>query len=514
MSERGLEFEQNLLGWLAHSPKGRQEFSGFWVPGVLENAGADRYVELLLKHGPGSAGARLRDMQHTGSIDPQDVETALRWTQGAPSGVDDAYMLEVARVYLRHRCHAVHAEQVALAADVWDDALMSAADAELRSRLALLAECEGDRNGFTAQGLAKAFSHETQEDMFKIPGYAGRMFRGRLGRGALVAFQAQPKTGKSAVLARCTVAAMRYGRRVLHVSVGDQDQFEAAARVASCEMQRNGQPYEEGSNYRGVPCCAKAMTGCDRPEYEQGGYCPLNPPVAAQYLEETEVTAILQAFPSFRPCTLCKGKPEYVPSLWWEIATETPITEDEAPEIHRQIAACGEYGRLETEFFPARKLTVKQLEEMLDARIAEGCPVDVLVVDYADMLGIDMKGKGAKWEALQFMWEELRALAATRNCLILTATQGNRAGGDMVTQNSTTAAGTRASIDNCTLVIALNQTPAERAHHLLRLSVVAARKGAFAPEHQAMTICRHDIQDPLFESWHVWRKADKRREEK
>jgi len=37
MSERGLEWEQGLVGWLAHSPKGRGEFASFYVPGVLEH---------------------------------------------------------------------------------------------------------------------------------------------------------------------------------------------------------------------------------------------------------------------------------------------------------------------------------------------------------------------------------------------------------------------------------------------------------------------------------------------
>lgn len=513
MSERGLEFEQALIGWLAHSPKGRGEFARFYVPGVLEHAGVDRYVELLLKHGPGSAGARLKDMLHTGSIDPQDVETAIRWAAGAPA-VDDAYMLETARVYLRHRCHAVHAAQVALAADVWDDGLLKAADAELRGRLAALSQERGESNGFTPAGLERAFSPEKQEDLFRIPGYAGRIFRGRAVRGGLIAFQAQPKVGKSATLARMDTAAMRYGRNVLHVSVGDEDQYDTAARIVSCEFQRNGQPYEEGRNYRGVPCCAKALCGCDNKAYEEGGYGPLNPPVAAQYLEETEVTAILQAFPSFRPCTLCKGTPEYIPGIWWETANDAPITPEEAREMHGKIVACGEYGRIETEFFKARGITVSGLAAMIDQRADSGHPVDVLTVDYADMLGIDLKGKGAKWEGLQAMWEELRGLAAEKNILVLTATQGNRSGGDMTTQNSTSVAGTRASIDNCTLVVALNQTPAERAHHLIRLSVVAARKGAFAPEHQACCISRMDIQDPFFDSWHKWVKADKRREDK
>ena len=510
MSERGLEFEQALIGWLAHSPKGRQEFTSFHIPGVMENAGADRYVALLLQHGPGSAGVRLKDMLHTGSVDPQDVETALRWAAGAPS-VDDGYMLETARIYLRHRCHAVHAEQVALAADVWDDKLLAAADAELRQRLAMFSVSQ-EPNGFTAEGLERAFSSEKQEDLFRIPGYAGKLFRGRLVRGGLVVFQAQPKIGKSATLARMDTAAIRYGRNVLHVSVGDEDQYETAARIVSCEFQRNGQPYEEGRNYRGVPCCAKSLCGCDKPEYDQGGYGPLAAPCAAQYLEETEVTAILAAFPSFRPCTICKGTPDYMPGIWWETANDAPITKEEAREMHGQIVACGEYGRIETLFFPARKVNVSQLAEMIDARTAEGCPVDVLTVDYADMLGIDMKGKGAKWEALMSMWEELRGLAAEKNILVLTATQGNRAGGDMTTQNSTTVAGTRASLDNATLLVALNQTPSERAHHLMRLSVVGARKGAFSPVHQAKCISRMDIQDPMAHSWHCYVRPDKRKE--
>ena len=511
VSERGLEFESNLIGWLAHSPPGRREFGAMFTPGVLEHAGADKYVELLLKHGPGSAGARLKDMLHTGSVEPQDVETAIRWAQGAPA-VDDDYMLETARGYLRKRCHAVHAEQAALAADVWDDALLKAADKELAGRLALLSDKES--NGFTATGAAKAFSQEKQEDLFRIPGYVGRMFRGRLGRGSLVAFQAQPKTGKSAVLARMAVAAMRYGRRVLHVSVGDQDEFEAAARLVSCECQRNGEPYEEGRQHRPVSCCNLAKVGCTKQEYLDGGYAPLNPPVAAQYLEETEVSAILQAFPSFRPCTLCKGTPDYNPGIWWEFANDEPIDETEAAELYESIVACGEYGKVETLFFPARKVTVEMLGEMMDKRASEGDPVDVLVVDYADMMGIEMTGKGAKWEALQYMWEELRALAKVKDCLILTATQGNRAGGDMQTQNSTTAAGTRASIDNCTLVVSLNQTPAERARGVLRVSEVAARKRGFSPEHQSECISRMDIQDPFFDSWHKWVRTDKREDRK
>jgi hypothetical protein len=44
--------------------------------------------------------------------------------------------------------------------------------------------------------------------------------------------------------------------------------------------------------------------------------------------------------------------------------------------------------------------------------------------------------------------------------------------------------------------------------------VVGARKGAYAPEHQAMCVSRMDIQDFCADSWHVWKKADKRAESK
>lgn len=517
MSERGLEFEQNLIGWLAHSPKGRSEFAGLFVPGVLEHAGADKYVEMLLQHGPGSAGARLKDMQHTGSVDPQDAETAIRWSQGAPS-VDDEYMLETARIYLRHRCYAVHAEQVALAADVWDDGLIKAADAELHKRVALLVDGAKERrvNGFTAAGAAKAFSPEKHQDLFTLPGYVGNLFRGRTHRGAFVVGEAQPKVGKSAVGVRQAVAAMRAGHRVLHISVGDQDQYETTARIISCECQRNGQRYEEGRQFRAVSCCNKALAGCDKAIYAEAGHGPLNPPVAAQYLEETEVPAIIQAFPSFRPCTLCKGSPDYSPGLWWEFANDEPIDEDEAVRLFGQIKQCGEYGTVETLYYPARQLTMKDLEQLLVDRAKGNDPVDVLIVDYADLLGLDYQSKIPKWEALGYMWEAMRALAPEEayNCLVISFTQGNRAGGDMATQTSSTTAGSRASIDNATLVVSLNQTGMERAHQILRVSVVAARKGSFAPEHQAKCIARMDIQDPFYDSWHCWVKTDKRKDDK
>ena len=114
------------------------------------------------------------------------------------------------------------------------------------------------------------------------------------------------------------------------------------------------------------------------------------------------------------------------------------------------------------------------------------------------------------------MWEAMRALGTEEefNCLVLSFTQGNRAGGDQVTQGTTTTAGSRASVDNGTMVYSLNQTPTERHHQLMRVSVVAARKHTFAPEHQAMCIARMDIQDPFYDSWHVWVKADERRDRK
>ena len=516
MSERSLEFEQNLVGWLAHSPSGRRAFSAFWIPGVLEHAGVDKYVAILLEHGPGSAAARLKDMLHTGSLEPQDAETAVRWAQGAPS-VDDAYMLETARTYLRHRSHAVYADQLKLACDVWDESLLEAAEAELGKRMARLADSESEKckNGFTAAGAAKAYSREKREDLYALPGYVGTFFRGRLHRGALVVGEAQPKVGKTAVGVRHAVAAARAGKRVLHISVGDQDQYEATARILSCEFQRNGEPYEEGRQYRAVPCCAKSMCGCDKSCYGEGGYAPLNPPIMAEYLEKTEIQAILQSFPSFRPCTLCKGEPDYKPGVWWEPANDEPIDEDEAVRLFECMTSCGEYGKIETLFYPARQLTMRDLTALLEERKGDD-PVDVVIVDYADLMGLELQGKIPRWEGLQYMWEAMRALGTEEafNCLVLSFTQGNRSGGDQVTQGTTTTAGSRASIDNATMVYSLNQTPTERHHQLMRLSVVAARKGTFAPEHQAMCIARMDIQDPFYDSWHVWVKTDERRDRK
>ena len=508
MSERNLEFEKALLGWLSHSERGLREFKALHIPKVYETRAAGRYIDLLLKHGAGSAGQRLKELSYSGALDPQEADNAVRWSQDNPK-VDDGYMLETTRCYLRQRCQAVYAEQLTLASDVWDDNLQKAAEKELHERLARLADDKKEENGFTVQGLIAAFSSENRENLFELPGYAGKLFRNRLRRGDLVTFQAQPKVGKSAMLVRCGVAAMRYGRRLLYISIGDMSEGDVATRILACESQRNSLPYEP-DDCIAVPCCAKAFVGCLKECYRTGGYSPMNPPLAAQYLEETEVSAILQAFPSFKPCTLCRGTLDYKPSVWWRLPEDNLIDLDAAMEIFGEIQRCGEYGPVEALFKPARQVTVSTLDDMLNERRRRKEAVDVLVIDYADLTGIDTKH--SKWEGLQYMWEELRALAKKQNCLVLTATQGNRTGGDMTTQSTTTVAGTRASVDNCTALISINQTPAEKSHRVLRLSVLAARSGSFAQEHQAMCISRMDIQDPIYDSWHKWVKTDKRKE--
>lgn len=504
MSARHLEFEAALVGWLAFSPQGRLAFSQSWVPDVLEHAGANAAVSILLQHGPGALEMRLADLVIERKLEEQEAKEAARWARSAPP-TDDVYMLEIAIPYLRRRARAIHAEQISLADVGWDDNLVTAADAQLKERLA--ATEERSANGFTAAGLSAALSPEASVDMFTIPGYVGLMFKSRLTRGAVVSIQAQPKAGKSAVLVRLAVAAMRVGHRVLHVSISDMGETESAMRIVQCECGRNAQPYPEGRRFIPVPCCTKALVGCAENRYTTEGYRPLNPPVNAAYLNETEPEAILQAFPSFRPCTLCRGTSLYSPGVWWEKCTTQPMDSEEAVKHLESIIACGEYGKVETLFYPARGVTVSNLQALVDQR--QDDPVDVLVVDYADMMGYEGGHVGKKWEGLQSVWEDLRGLAKERNILILTATQGNRSGGRAQTQDSTTVAGTRASIDNCTLALSLNQTPQERARGILRLGVVAARVGSFAPEHQAMCISRMDIQDPFSDSWHTWVKAEK-----
>ena len=244
--------------------------------------------------------------------------------------------------------------------------------------------------------------HHQEEDVFD-PAVLERMDEGELlvdygdtavgaflnphmRRKKFVSFLAPEKCGKTYFLMDVAWTAAKQSRNVLFLSAGDMSLEELAERwiprAGSCvakfqhgiELNRNGE-----WAYR-TP--TKIDFGYGRGE-ERGGFCIELEEVAGKYMKPMGKRAVKKAMRACRKAF--KGK-------------------------------------LRQQFFPAGTLTLDRIETILSRTERQGWKVDVLVIDYADLLAAPRK-EGR--EAIDYIWKRLRALCHKFNLLLVSATQSD-----------------------------------------------------------------------------------------
>jgi hypothetical protein len=111
---------------------------------------------------------------------------------------------------------------------------------------------------------------------------------------------------------------------------------------------------------------------------------------------------------------------------------------------------------------------------------AEGFVPDVIVVDYADILKPEDMGDMGR-DRHDRTWKGLKNLAATKKCVVITATQATRK-----TLDSWSVKGSDTSEDirkqaHVELSIGINQTPPEKKRGIIRWNILFARDMDFDP---------------------------------
>ena len=510
-TDRGVILETELLNSIIWDSDTAIRYSLIHRDGLLISAFGDWLVEKCISHrkahheaiGEGIISVARTEAAIEGSgITNSGLAVIERWVTVPTVTKNVHYLMEQAEIHLKLRAAERYAERCIEAVKAFDADRLEMAQTEYVSATA---DRSSSMVNFTSSGLRdRMFDSNRSEDLFGFGGYFGRMMKGRLGRDNLVAFAAQPKTGKTATLCRMAAEAMRSGNNVLFISVGDDDTPEIAARITSYESGTN---MEETGGRVLLPyfICADSISGaCDGYEDEL-----MIPTPTKQVLEETPPEELVKMHPDFTGCTACRNRPGYKPAIWWKWVDIPTLTEEIANQTHSEISTCAEYGELKLDYYSARQLTVSMIDAKLEYLKAGNWVPDVLVIDYADMLGIETRAS-QRWEGLQKVWEDLRGLANKWDNLIITATQGNREGAGVETQTRQTVAGTVASVDNCKMVIGINQTPAEKAAGVLRYNFIAHRKGAsLGPEHQALCCAWLCVQDPFRDSVHIYKRIEK-----
>lgn len=140
-------------------------------------------------------------------------------------------------------------------------------------------------------------------------------------------------------------------------------------------------------------------------------------------------------------------------------------------------AAQSKAGRLLMRDFGPGTLKVSMLRTMIEKLKADGVTLDLIVVDYADIMAGEERGASLQ-DQLRQIYIDLRALAFEFNALVLTATQTNREGAKQATARATDVGDDWNKTRTVDVLIGINTTEAERAAGESRLVWLMSRNTA------------------------------------
>ena len=223
----------------------------------------------------------------------------------------------------------------------------------------------------TEQGFFAELFGEDERPLFQFPGPFGQLLNGQLFRTGFLSFTGPAKVGKSWVLMECALKAWWQRCNVAYFIVGDMSLRDVKERIASHMTQLQSRRHVKKS--------------VRVPKAPQNG----NPEITA---EEREVASY----------------------------TLSDLGEAEK-SWHRRTKGKS----LRVDCFPGKSKSIRDLDAVLDGwEHFHKFMADVVVIDYADVLGPSGKREALRDE-INDTWIYMRALAQKRNCLLITATQGD-----------------------------------------------------------------------------------------
>lgn len=275
----------------------------------------------------------------------------------------------------------------------------------------------------SGEAVRRAFDEES-EVLFKFAGALGEMI-GPLSRGDFIAFQAPPKRGKSWWLLETAFRASQYGHKALFIS------------LEMTEKQVTRRAWQ------------RLVGQTDRPKE---AFVP-------EFYEDGEVGGRRKHFAGV------DTDPE-------QLAKE-----------RRRARTTARGGDLRLEVMTTAEATVAGIENMMDNLANyDGWAVDVLVVDYADLLAAQNSRADTRHQ-LDEIWKRLRGIAQKRNILVVTASQG---GIRKVDSDKEVGVGDISEdarkIAHVTKLILLNQSKNDRKHGVMRVRCPIQREGEGKPD--------------------------------
>jgi hypothetical protein len=314
---------------------------------------------------------------------------------------------------------------------------------------------------------------EEEEFLFKFPGKLGELM-GPLRREYLVSFMGPMKRGKSFLLMEAGVQSMLTRLKTAFINLemrGKGSGMRLFKRVTSMA------PAGKSEMIRfPVFDCARNQDGSCTNGNRVGRIQLLNQEGFRPKFENTPT--------GYLPCTICRGdkSDRFMVESWWTVIKREEMTLSRLKKYVsgvNMMYAAGRNFRMIT--YPPYSANLQDvMTDLSKLEDSEGFVPDVIVLDYADILKPEDLGDVGR-DRYDRTWKALKNMAATRKCIVITATQATRK-----TLDTRSVKGSDTSEDirkaaHVELSVGINQTPAEKKRGIIRWNILFARDMDFDP---------------------------------
>jgi len=420
-------------------------------------------------------------------------ELSDKYTEYEEFNVD--YHLDKAENYFKGRYIKQHTDKVQL---LWEEGEIDEAEAEIARFSNVSRITSSWVDPFSKEAIAKTFEDEGEE-LFTLPGMMGDLL-GPLKRGWLVSIMAPNKRGKTNFMFWMSLMATTYRLKVAAFSL------EMSSSQLNMRMYKNitGMRDEGTSEDVVIP-----VFDCEKNQY---GSCNM-----AERMNELTLVDPEGDLPAYSPdipytsCDYCRRLhyDKFAPAVWYTSLRKEAINQRRAADVIRKYE--NQYGKSPFRFmsYPMNSANLKRIRSDLDIlEYSEGFVPDLIVIDYADILGAEdnrMVGR----DAINETWKELKALPQYRNCLCLTATQANRLAIEAARVKQTNTGEDIRKLNHVDGMMVLNQTAEEKRRGYMRVGLIAHRHKEFDELRQLTVLQQLRIGQVVLDSdWSILDKEE------
>jgi replicative DNA helicase len=341
-------------------------------------------------------------------------------------------------------------------------------------------------------------SRDTSEYLMTLPGELGRLI-GDLERGFLFAVLGNSGTGKTWWLWFISFLAAFSGLNVLFINL----EMTTKQMIRRVQTTITGLPLHRFSGP-----FLKPVFDCD---YNQQGSCSkperacnvrlLNDDFKKPISDLIDLEGFKKFTPKgYKPCTACRGTKEFQAGSWYVLEDRDDLTTsfavNKAKIIKQSMTRLGKFKMLD---FPSGSITANDLRTQLaNLEYYENFEPDVIVTDYADKFRKNVGGIEYR-NQIRHLWEEHKAIAQERHCLVVTASQSSAGKEDRDIKKGDWAE----SISKLELIdvgFSLNQTDEEKMEGMFRAQTLKQRHEDFNFARQVMVLSSLKIGRPYLDS--------------